>query len=340
MPPQVTYTFPSAAELMGVEQTLLPTLTQDNPAFSILPAVNKETPLLVWEQLDNFTGMQNARGLNGPPQLVNPVGSKQYTMQPGYYGEFMSLNETDMMLTRRFATINQAVDVSDLVTVRGNQLLHRQLKRQSWLIWQLLVNGYFSVTDPNGTLMHADSYQQRTFTATVPWSTVATATPLADFRSIRSLARGYSINLGAQAVAYANSTTVRNLLNNTNASDIGGKKLAAGATFNSLSDFNNVLGVNDCPRVVEWDGGWVDDSGNFNLDIPDGTVVVKGARTDGAPIGNFISTMNVNNPGFAAGPYYKVFQPQEAVPPTVEVHRGQNCGCALYFPSALIIMKV
>lgn len=337
---QVTYVFPSANELMGVEQALKPTLTKDNPAFAILPEVDKNIPLLVWEQMDNFTGMMQARGLNGPPSLVRAVGSKQFQMQPGYYGEFMRLNEAELTLTRQFATWNQPVDVTDLVLARGNQLLHRQIKRQSWLIWQLLVNGYFLVTDPNGVLIHGDSYQQRVFTALVPWSNLASATPMADFRAVRPLARGYSISLGAQSTAYANSTTVRNCMNNANQADLGGKRVGGGNSINSLSDMNNVLNVNDCPRLAEWDGGWQDDAGNFNLDIPDNLVVVKGVRVDGAAVGNFINTRNANNPGFAPGPYYKAFQPENAVPPTVEVHRGVNGGCALYFPSAIIVMKV
>lgn len=336
----ITYTFPSAMELMAVEQQLLPALKKDNPIYGIFPEVDRNIPLLMWEQLDNFQGMMSPRGLNGKPGLVKAVGSKTYTMQPGYYGEYMTIDEREVTLSRQFATVDRPVDVSDLVTQRGNQLLHRQLKRQAWIGWQLLVNGYFLATDAFGVLQHADSYQQRTSTSTVPWATVATATPIADFRAVRPLARGYSVSFGRAAKAYANTTTITNLLNNTNSADLGGKRIENGSTVNDLDSVNRILAANDCPQVVEWDGIWQDESGVNNLDIPNATVVVQGVRLDGAPIGNWVNTRNAVNPGYAAGPYYEVFQPPFQVPPTVEIHRGTNGGVALYFPSAIVVMKV
>ncbi len=341
--PSATFVFPSAMELMTIEQQLLPTLTTGpmaNPIFGIFPSVNKDTPLLMWEQLDNFQGMMNPRGYNGRPNLVKAVGSKWYQMQPGVYGEHMTIEERELVMTRRFGTVNAPIDVTDLTVQRGNQLLHRQIKRMIWIGWQLLANGYFMVTDPYGALMHADSYAQRIFTSSVAWATVASATPLADFRAVRPYARGYSISFGRQATAYANNTTVRYLLNNSNSADLGGKRRDVGATFNSLDDINGIFAANDCPTLVEWDGIWQDESGVNTLDIPDNVVIVKGVRLDGAPVGNWINTRNSVNPGMAPGPYYDVFQSPIPIPPTVEIHRGVNGGIALYFPSAIVIMKV
>lgn len=336
----VTFTYPSAMELMAIEQQFLPTLTRDNPAFGIAPEVNKDTPLLQWEQLDNFTGMMSPRGLNGKPDVVKPIGSKWFQMQPGYYGEHMSIEEREITLTRKFGTVDQPIDVSDLVVQRGNQLLHRQLKRQIWTIWQLVTNGWFTATDPYGVVMHADSYTQRSFTAAVPWATVASATPLADLRALRPFARGFSVSFGRQCRAYANNTTIRNMLNNQNPNDLAGRRMEIGATFNSLEDINKIYTANDTPTFVEWDGVWQDDTGANNLDIPDNTVIIKGMRLDGAPVANWVNTRNAVNPGIGPGPYYKVFEPFQQVPPTVEIHRGFNGGIALYFPSALIVMHV
>jgi hypothetical protein len=335
-----TFTFPTGAELDGIEQVFLPQLTRDNPAFEIFPSINKDVPLLMWEQLDNFLGFMAPRGLGGRPTLVKPVGSKTYQMSPGYYGEFMTLDEAELTLSRKFASFNEPVDVTDLVVQRGNQLLHRQLQRERWLVWQLLSKGYFLSTNAAGAILHADSYTQRTFTATVTWATVASATPFADCRAIRPYARGYSVSFGRGARGYANNTTIRNFLNNTNSADVGGKRRDVGATFNSLANMNEFLNANDCFELVEWDGVWQDDTGANNLDIPDNTVIVVGRRLDGAPIGQMVYTRNVNNPGFAPGPYFHTFQPPTQVPATVEVHRGVNCGIALHFPGAIVVMSV
>jgi hypothetical protein len=336
----VTYTFASNLELMMIERTLLPTLTRDNPIFDIFPDKNLESFLLSWEQYDNYTGMMSPRGLDGRPSSVNPVGTKRYAMEPGVYGEFMTISEREILTSRQPGTLADVVDVTGLQTQRANQLLHRQIVRQTYLGWQLLVNGYFLATDPYGVLMHAASYTQRIYTAAVGWGTVATATPLKDFRAVRLLARGYSINLGRGSKAYANATTVSNLLNNTNASDLGGKRVEAGNTVNDLDSINRIFLANDCPQIVEQDKFWVDDTGTVQLDIPDNTVIVRGLRLDLAPLGNWCNCRNIENPGYAPGPYLRTFTNPYVVPGTPEVHRGVNGGLSLYYPSAIIKMNV
>jgi hypothetical protein len=336
----IQFTYPSAAELQMVEQQLLPTLRADNPIFDIFPSVNKDTPLVMWEQLDNFTGMMAPRGYAGKPTNVRAVGSKLYQMQPGVYGEHMTVEEREITISREFGSFNQPIDVTGIVTQRGNQLLHRQLKREAWLGWQLLTNGYFVVTDPQGVLQHADSVTFRNYTPSVSWATTATSTPLADMRYLKTFARGFSVTFGSQARAYANTTTINNLLNNSNQADLGGKRRDMGATFNSLAEINGIMAANDLPTFIEWDGVWQDDSGNNNLDIKNNTVIIVGKRLDAAPIGQWINTRNANNAGMAPGPYYRVFSPEYSVPPTVEIHRGVNGGNALYFPSAVLQLNV
>jgi hypothetical protein len=129
-------------------------------------------------------------------------------------------------------------------------------------------------------------------------------------------------------------------MNNANPSDLGGKRMANGATFNSLEDINKIMVANDCPTFQEWDGIWQDENGNNTLDIPNNTVIIKGIRLDLAPVGNWVSTRNVMNPGFAPGGYYEVFQNPYNVPSMVEIHRGINGGLSLYFPSAIVALKV
>jgi hypothetical protein len=336
----VTFTFPTAKELMAIEQKLLPSLTASNDIFGIFPSVNRNTHILEWEQLDNFQGMMQPRGLGGKPPRVQAVGSKTYQMLPGVYGEHMLIEEREVTVGRQFGTINDPINVDALVVQKGNQLLHRQLKRQAWIGWQLMINGVFTVTDAKGSILHADSYTRRMFNALVGWTTPATSTPLADFRAVQLLSRGYSIDLGARAIAYGNRSTVNTMLGNTNPNDLGGKRTNGLSTVNSLPEINRILQGEDLPTVKIHDDGWEDETGAFNLDIPDGYLAVKGVRLDGGAIGNWVNTRCAVNPGIAPGPYYEVFQPREAIPPTVETHRGCNGGVALYYPSALIIMKV
>lgn len=337
-----TFLYPTSAALGAIEQQMLPQLDgADDPINSIFPDSNVDDTLLIWEQYDNFTGLQQVRGLNGEPGKVNKIGAKQYMMQPGVYGEYQPIDETELTRRRQVGTFGSPIDISDLVLLANNQLLQRQMNRKRKMGWDLLTQGFFTNTAPNGTVVHSDSYSQRIYTSIVPWTTAATATPLQDFRNVLLLRRGYSIRLDSSTRAYANQTTINAGLANLNAADLYGKRTAGLSTINTLTGINQLFTGEGLPNLTPWDDGYYDDTNVFRLFIPDGYIVVAGGRTSGAPAGKFISTRNANNPGMAAGPYSKVIDSLETkVPRTIQVHRGFNGGIALYFPSSFIVMKV
>lgn len=336
-----TYVFPSSATLKTIEQTKIAQMTNDgDPIWSIFPMTTEDTDTIMWEQMDNYVGLQALRGLNGQPRRVATVGANRYIMRPGVYGEHMPILEDEMTRRRRFGTFNEPVDISDLVMGRQDQLLTRRLNRIRKIGWDLITLGYFTNTTDDGTVAHTDAYVQRTFTSTVLWSTAATSTPLADFRAVKLLQRGYSMSLGSQATAYMNQTTFNYLTVNTNAADLGGKRTSGLATIIGLADTNKVLLQEDLPQIQIYEGGYLDDNGVWQLHLPTGTVIVVGRRTTGASLGRYIMTRNVNNPGFAPGAYTKVITKDDEVPLAVEVHDGHNGGPALEFPSAIIKMNV
>jgi hypothetical protein len=340
------YAYPTSIELQQVEQKYLPVLTADNPFFSMFPFKNIDKSILEWEQQDNYIGLQQVRGLNGAPSRVAKVGVKQYMMKPGVYGEYVPVDEEEITNRRRMGSLSDPVDIYDLVRAGQDQLLTRRLMRQKKLIVDLVVYGFFSIIDKNGVVSHTDGYTQRVFASTTPWSTAATSTPLADMRAVKLLQRGYSMRLGAGASAWMNQTTANYILANSNSADVGGKRTGGfrgygGNTVNGVADLNALLTGDDLPTIKVWDEGYYDDSGTFQLDIPTGYVIVEGKRATGTPIGHFCYTRNANNPGAAPGPYMRVIDRMETpVPRTIEVHDGFNGGPAVYFPSALIVMKV
>lgn len=334
------YVFPSAVELRQVAQELVPRLTADRPAFDIFPIVEVNTDLLEWEQKDNFTGLQQVRGLNGMPSRVKLTGGKRYLYTPGYYGEFSLIDERQITQRRPWGgPFGTSIDISDLVREAQDKLLLRERDRQELTIWTLLATGTFSVSDGT-SILHTDSYTTQTFSAGVVWATAATSTPLADFRAVQLKARGYSVNFGAQARAYMNRSTLNAMLNNTNAADIGGRRLAGLSSINSLDDANRLLMMDDLPTVVPYDQGYIDEAGTFQLFIPNNKVIVVGARTDGDPVGEYRLTRNANNPDAGPGSYDKVVDDPNKVPRSVEVHRGHNGGVVIYHPAAVVVMTV
>lgn len=334
-----TFIYPTSAELQQVAQDKMPALMKNRPCFDIFPARSVDSHLLIWEQLDNFLGLQQVRGMDGEPSRVKKIGAKRYTMVPGVYGEFIDLDEQELTARRQYGTFGTPVDISDLVMLAQDQLLQRRLDRIEAIIWTLITTGTFSVSLPTGGVAHTDTYTLQTASRAVSWATVATATPLADFRAVQLLHRGHSVSFGKGARAFMNRGTFNTMISNTNAADLYGRRTAGLGTFNNLPQLNDLLAGDDLPQITIYDEGYLDDSNTFQLFIPDGKVAIVGQRPAGQVIGEYRFTRNANNPNLAPGPYMKVVDLGDVrVPRRIDVHDGHNGGPVIYFPSAVVIL--
>jgi hypothetical protein len=325
------YLYPSTAELAMIAQTKIPRLTAQRPIF--------DAPLLMWEQMDNYTGLQQIRGLNGEPPKVTRTGAKRYTEEPGIYGEFEWIDERELTMRRQWGSFNAPIDLSDLVMMSQDKLLGRRLDRIEKTLWDLVIAGTFSVAGPTGATLAYGAYTTQTYNAST-WSTHTTAVPLADLQAVQLKARGYSVNFGAAARAYMNRSTLNDLLQNTNTADVYGRRTAGLGTFNSQPQMNALFAGDDLPQIVVYDEGYLDDSATFQLFIPNGTVVVIGQRPAGQSVGEYRMTRNANNPGMAPGPYMRVLDDPDDIPRSIQVHDGHNGGPVIYFPSAIVVMDV
>ncbi len=333
------FVYPTNVALQLIAQELVPRLTAVRPIFDIFPIREVDAHLLEWEQRDNFTGLQQVRGLNGTPERVKPVSGKRYLMTPGVYGEFIAIDELQLTTRRPYGTFQGAVNVSDLVLEAQNKLLGRRLDRIEQIAWTLLATGTFAVADYNSVL-HTDSFTTQTFSAGVSWATFATATPLADLRSVQLKARGYSVDFGGRATAFMNRTTFNNMLSNTNQADLAGRRVTGFNTINGPEQLNQVLTADDLPNVQIYDQGYYDDTATFQLFIPNNKVILVGQRRDNDPVGEYRMTRNANNPGMSAGPYMRVVDEPDEIPRRIAVHDGHNGGPVLFHPAAIVVMSV
>jgi hypothetical protein len=336
------FNFPTSNELRLIEQDKMPRLLGERPIFGYFPTEESDASQLSWEQEDNYLGLQQVRGLGGNPPRVNKTGVKRYTMFPGVYGEYEPIDEIELTLRRQFGTWATPVSIDDLVTRVQDKLLLRRRDRMELILWNLAINGTFSVAGPSGAILHTDSYSPQTFSAVVAWSTVATATPLADFRAVQLLGRGHSVNFGRGALAYMNRITFNSLIANTNAADLGGRRGSGLQSINGPGLLNQLLGQDDLPDFAIYDEGYLSEpSGTFVPFIPNAKVVVFGQRPGGTPIGGYRMTRNVNNPGMAPGAYTRVIDHgDQRIPRSIEVHDGHNGGPVIYYPSAIAVMSV
>lgn len=335
------FVYPSAIDLKEIEQDLLPRLQADRPIFSFFPIEESDDSVVAWEQEDNYLGLQQLRGLDGAPVKVARTGGKRYVMDPGTYGEFSVIPESEMTRRRPYGQLTAAIDLTEPVAKEQIRLLQRRLDRVELIGWTLVVNGQFSVALPTGGIGHTDAYTVQTYAAATTWATAATSTPLLDFRKVKLLARGHSVRFDQTAVAYANAKTLNNLYANTNNADLYGRRTAGLGTFNSPDQINQLFMGDGLPQLHEYDLGYLDDTATFQPFIPDNKVVVIGNRTNGSPVGRYLMTRNANNPGMAPGAYTRVFDRGETqVPRVIEVHDGHNGGPSLSFPSAIVVMSV
>lgn len=333
-----TFSYPTNSRLQDIEMDLLPRLSADRPAFEILPMTDIDAATMIWEQPDNITGLQQPRGIGGPPLKVNALGGKQWNVSPGYYGEFLTIDEMQLTLRRKWGEYNKPVSIDDLVMASQEQLLQRRLDRIETIIWTLLTTGTFSALGSAGQVMHTDTFSIQTFTAGVAWATVATATPLANLRALQLKARGHSVNFGRPAVLYINRVTANNLLANTNAADLYGRRTAGLGTFENIAQINTLTAGEDLPEIRVYDQGYLDSTGTFQPYIANAAGVLVGRRASGVALGQYQMTRNANNADLAPGAYTRVVDnfDREGPPRRIEVHDGHNGGPAIFFPTAVV----
>jgi hypothetical protein len=335
----MAYIYPTNEELQSIEQTKVAALTMDDPIFDHFPIVNVDSHVLSWEQRDNYKGLQAVRGLNGQPKRVNFVGGNRYTIEPGAYGEFATVDELELTTRRQWGSYNAPINIDDLVADRQDYLLNRRINLLRSILWTLVSTGTFTVADELGKTKYAGTFSIQTYTAGVSWGTSATATPLANFRAIQLLSAGYSVNFGSQATAYMNRVTFNKLVANTNTSDIAGRRTSGLQSVLNQSEINSVLLGEDLPQVVIMDDGYYNESGTWTRFIATDKVVIIGSRPAGQPVGDYAMTRNANNPGMQPGPYMKVVEKEEP-PALIKVHDGHNGGPRIYFPSAIVVASV
>lgn len=338
-----TFVYPTAAELYEIEQSLLPVLTLDDPIFDLFPIRESDTDLVMWDQRDDYLGLAKPRSLNAPSNRVQRVGEKRYRMEPGYYAEYSEIREDDLVRRRKTGTFNIPIDIGDLVRREQDHLLHRRIQTIRYIMWTLVTSGTFSIAGPNGAVFHTDTYSTQSFSASVPWATVATATPLADFRAVQLKQRGYSVDFGSTARAFMNRQTWNYLIANTNASDLFGRRTKGLATVDNVDEMNTILAGDDLPQIVIYDKGYKDDAGTWYPHIPINKVAVIGSREDKQKIGGYQMTRNAAHPDLAPMPYTAVvdsLDKGEPVPRRIHVHDAHNGGPILEHPSAIVVMTV
>lgn len=340
----VNFVYPDSTKLKAIEQDLMPVLEGQDPVFfnDLFPTDEADTHKLEWEQMDNYFGLQNARGLDGQPTPVQRTASNRFSTEPGVYGEYVTLDEQELTRRGEFARFEGAVRLDDLVMLEQQKLLQRRIDRMRFIGWTLVTTGQFVVPSLNGLYEHRDRYAFQVRTASPGIQTVATSAPLAFLYGLLTASRGTSSQFGPNAKIYINAVTVQRLFANTNANDLGGRfRIGGGNTLNAMNDLNGVLRERGLPQLEMYDQGYLTTTAasSFVPFIPNNVGVMVGQRPGNAPVGYYRLTRNMAN-NFQPGAYTRVINTTDReIPGKVEIHDGHNGGPVVEYPSAIQIIN-
>ena len=338
------FVYPTNREMQSILPEKVARLSAERVGLQIMPTRHVNAGIIQWNQKDNYRGLQQLRGLDGAPQHVIRTGSTTFNYNPGVYGEFSIIGETELTLRAGGVTQDVPISIEDLVLEEQDRMIQRELDRIEQINW-LAIAGTFSISSTNGVIF-TDTFNLQTYSRITAWATVATAVPLQDFRAIALLGRGNGVNFGAGATAYMNRATANTLIGNTNTGDLGGKRVMGGNSINNVPGIATLLQGEDLPQLAIYDEGYYDETNAFQLFIPNNRVFVIGKRPAGDRIGEYLMTRNLNNPNGAPGRYNYVLDRTNATnaekrtPPNIEIHQGHNGGPVIYHPKSIIVMTV
>ncbi len=288
-----------------IAQQLMPERTTDDIAFDILRVRSIAEMIILFEQRDSFSGYSTGRRSGAGFRVVPREEKRRFTVTPYDYGEEKVMDEDFLRMTRQMGTFgmpqrNGEEQINDII-----HLIDRFIKRYKYNLWTLLTTGTYSVLGEKGEFIGGDSYVFQSFTVSTAWSNFAASTPIEDLRNMRLQHRGTSSSFGRKGKIYLQSQDVINLLSNTNANDLGAKRVItqnAGAQPFQLGDVNRFLLDSDLPEIVEYDEFLPTAATNFSTVIPSATAganslyqmyipyqtgVAIGARDYGEPIGDY-----------------------------------------------------
>ena len=356
-----SFIYPKSRASVQVQSEYIAPLVADNPIFDIFPVRERDVAVVRVTQKDSAYGLQQFRGLDGEPAHVVRTGTNVTEYEPGVYGEFIRITEKEMTERARMDQPDAPMDVSDYVTDARQLLNERSVQRKAANGWAALGGSLLLFKPgPNDTIVQQSyAYNVKTYAPTVPFNQLATAAPIAAFQTVQQYQIGLSVDYGAGATAYLNTVTANTILNNANNADYNGRRGQFGQTLNSLSGINQYWQMQNLPKLVIVDGGYYATrtaainagslaAGNFQKYIPDGRIIVVGARPGNVPIGEYTMTRCLpKRAGVGAmGDYAYVADSSIGLncavktPPTLEVHQGHSGMPALFYQSAVTVMTV
>jgi hypothetical protein len=338
-----SYEIQSALEIRKLFAVKVARAESTRLGLKLFPVKKQKTQKVVFERENPRRGIQAASGLGGPASRVVLPGYSSFATDPGYYKEFIHFTDEDFINRRLAGDWFNPATMEQLEALASDYLYGRYLDRREKNVFDVMQTGGFQALDAFGNIKWQTVYDIQTATSTIPITTYATATPLADFRAfVVQFGLGKSVDFAGGEV-WMNANTKNEILKNTNANDLRGVRVENGGTINSYKDpktgFNRILLANDLPEIVVYDETWLPElvggvAAAPNRFIADGKALFIGKRVDGVPFGEYALTPATQNGG-KAGEWFLVEDKRATTEPYVKVSAGHNGAPVLEYPEAV-----
>lgn len=337
---QGIYAFTQSAELSRIEGERQRTIDEQTVGSTILPMADHNTDLVEWEIRDNVSGLMFARDEDAPYPTRAEPGVKRYAIAPGIFGEQRTVPEVKLRSKRQIGDLGAAINVDQELADLQQDLAIQMNWLFDYIRWTLLGVGSVTVAKQDGSTVEVARLDNWASVAPgILFTTYATAVPLQFYAGRVTAYRGLGYDFGKRSILCMNNTTLQEHLNNTNAADLYGRRLALGQTTNSLEDFQDLMSARNLPGVKVVDETYLTTAGVATPFIPNGTVVHVGHHwARGLNCGEFCLTRNgsnMGNPGIYANNGVLPIDPR--LPYTV---RGANGGPRLNYPNQVKVYQV
>lgn len=291
---------------------LMNDVAADDPLLSVFPLGWCDADELIWDQPENGYGLLSLRGLNGEPNIAPVTGFRKLKMTPGYYGETVEIDETEMTKAREPGSPNNPIDLKWILGYRTEQQVSKAFNQIRYLAAQLGIFGKYYVTRPGGGAVHADSIAGFNGLVASAWHTSpTTATPINDLLGFKNtLQTGTSSRFGKDSTLFMQTAAYNDLVETTDIRTVF--KIQYGNTPLGLEGLNHILAGFDLPKIQIYDEGYyltpsdAQNRVNFQRFLPTLSAMWVGTRPKGVPCGNFLFTRNMlNQPPEGETPQYK-----------------------------------
>lgn len=352
------FVYPTAEELFEINQDLESRADAGRLGMKLFPRKARTTLNVGWWQKDNDFGLMAFRGLDGQPPKVQRLGYNKYEYEAGVYGEHIMLTEAEYMKRANLMDPTQRIPLGDFTQEASRQLIAREADRFESNVFTLLYTGVLSIPSPgpNGGLIYKDSYTIQSYTASIPWTSLSSATPILDMQNIQQKGVGHSGKFDASSTMYINQFTANALINNQNANDLDGRRGQYGSTLNNLLAISSYFQAQNLPAIEVYDEGYqiapivgpettpLTSAGlpnQFQKFIPNHGGILVGKRPNGETVGEYQITANSaagNQPVSYTwvADYFNGINAPKTIPGKMEVYRVVNGGPALFFPYSVL----